>query len=60
MLDVLCGLLLFGAGFFIGRRRAVTASPFELTDEQKEMEKEYQKQIEMVRNFNGRRTKTNG
>ena len=60
MLDVLCGLLLFGAGFYAGRRKTVTVAPLELTEEQKKAEEDYQKQLELVRNFNGRRTKANG
>lgn len=60
MFDVLCGLLLFGAGFIVGRKRTVTAVPFEMSAEQKDAEKDYQKQLELVKNFNGRRTKANG
>ena len=60
MLDVLCGVLLLGVGYLIGRYKATNVTPLEITEEQKKAEKEYQKQVEMVRSFNGRRTKPNG
>lgn len=60
MLDVLCGILLLSVGYLIGRHKAKNITPLELTEEQEKVEKEYQEQVEMIRNFNGRRSKPNG
>ena len=60
MLEVLCGLLLFGAGYLFGSGKKTTAKPAELTAEQERAEKEYREQIDSLLKFNGRRGKTNG
>lgn len=59
MIDVLCGLVIFGAGYFIGQRKKPPA-PVAMTEEQQKAEKEYRRQVDSLLNFAGRRTKPNG
>jgi hypothetical protein len=60
MLDVLCGVLLFGLGYVIGRQRKEQPKPNEPTEEQQKAEKEYRQQMDGLLRFQGRRTKPNG
>ena len=60
MLDVLCGLLLFGFGYVMGRQKKETPKPKEPTEEQQKVEKEYRQQMDGLLRFQGRRTKPNG
>lgn len=59
MIDVLCGLALFGIGYFIGQKKKPPA-PVLMTEEQIKEEKEYRRQVDSLLNFAGRRTKPNG
>lgn len=55
MTEVLCGLLLFGAGWLLGHSKRARAAPRGLTEQEQRAERAQREQWERLLSFSGRR-----